>query len=328
MIQSIPTMYNGIYFRSRLEARWAAIFDLLRWPWTYEPFDLKNYIPDFILTFEHHGDVLVEIKPFVRFDQEVWKHPINKINASGWSTKDGEGDLLELPALILGATIFSQHDDYDVTYDADYIGYFRDGSWWSCDPSAWNKACILECSECHGVFPCADGGERRCRRCNADSRSNKPFPIAHYWNHVKNATQWGKHAAFTEIQSLESARKNLESERQSLENEHQNLIEARQNLVEEQRCLAAAREETKDELRRLKNEWVKTKARIEAELLEEQIQKIISKRAERELVAIQTPEIRRKWYSMARDYAKKLIKQQRSEQQMPVSIEGESVDEG
>jgi hypothetical protein len=57
----IETPYRGHLFRSRLEARWAAMFDLLGWSWTYEPLDCPGYIPDFVL----HGawPVLVEVKP-------------------------------------------------------------------------------------------------------------------------------------------------------------------------------------------------------------------------------------------------------------------------
>jgi hypothetical protein len=57
---AIKTLYNGIKFRSRLEAKWAAFFDLLGWEWEYEPFDLNGWIPDFLLK---HGRVLVEVKP-------------------------------------------------------------------------------------------------------------------------------------------------------------------------------------------------------------------------------------------------------------------------
>jgi hypothetical protein len=32
----IPTVYAGIEFRSRLEARWAAFFDRIQLRWTYE----------------------------------------------------------------------------------------------------------------------------------------------------------------------------------------------------------------------------------------------------------------------------------------------------
>jgi hypothetical protein len=33
----IVTEYAGARFRSRLEARWAAFFDLCGWRWEYEP---------------------------------------------------------------------------------------------------------------------------------------------------------------------------------------------------------------------------------------------------------------------------------------------------
>jgi hypothetical protein len=48
-IANIPTTYNGVQFRSRLEAKWAAFFDLLGWRWHYEPLDLDGWIPDFLI---------------------------------------------------------------------------------------------------------------------------------------------------------------------------------------------------------------------------------------------------------------------------------------
>lgn len=51
-IPAIPTQYNGVQFRSRLEARWAAFFDHMRLAWEYEPElpvspDWPSYRPDF-----------------------------------------------------------------------------------------------------------------------------------------------------------------------------------------------------------------------------------------------------------------------------------------
>jgi hypothetical protein len=62
-IKAIPTIYNGIAFRSRLEAKWARFFDLAGWRWEYEPFDLGGWIPDFVLVGEH--PTLVEVKPII-----------------------------------------------------------------------------------------------------------------------------------------------------------------------------------------------------------------------------------------------------------------------
>lgn len=57
----IPTTFRSTNFRSRLESRWAAFFDLVGWKWTYEPFDADGYIPDFLI----HGpaSLIVEVGP-------------------------------------------------------------------------------------------------------------------------------------------------------------------------------------------------------------------------------------------------------------------------
>lgn len=53
MIQAIETSYAGHRFRSRLEARWAVLWDTLDIRWEYEPqgfrFDGYAYLPDFYL---------------------------------------------------------------------------------------------------------------------------------------------------------------------------------------------------------------------------------------------------------------------------------------
>src|SRR5688572_27829789 len=60
----IPTRYAGMFFRSKLEARWALCFDVLKMPWVYEMegFDLAGvwYLPDFWLPEQCYW---IEIKP-------------------------------------------------------------------------------------------------------------------------------------------------------------------------------------------------------------------------------------------------------------------------
>ncbi len=56
-----PTLYQGVRFRSRLEARWAVFFDALGLAWTYEPIieGVNGYLPDFQI-----GPLaFVEVKP-------------------------------------------------------------------------------------------------------------------------------------------------------------------------------------------------------------------------------------------------------------------------
>jgi hypothetical protein len=72
-IAARPTLYQGRRYRSRLEARWAAFFDLLGWQHEYEPVDMGLWSPDFVL---RNGEdppqrVLVEIKPIDEFDRET-----------------------------------------------------------------------------------------------------------------------------------------------------------------------------------------------------------------------------------------------------------------
>lgn len=70
-IAAIPTTYRGHAFRSRLEAKWAALFDLIGWKWTYEPFDTGGWIPDFLIS----GDTpfLVEVGPCVTAAEYIAK---------------------------------------------------------------------------------------------------------------------------------------------------------------------------------------------------------------------------------------------------------------
>ena len=58
-IPAIKTVYRGIEFDSRLEAKWAAFFDVLGCDWEYHPCDLPGWFPD----FQAFG-VLCEVKPF------------------------------------------------------------------------------------------------------------------------------------------------------------------------------------------------------------------------------------------------------------------------
>jgi hypothetical protein len=51
MIKTIPTTYNGIKFRSRLEARWAVFFDSIniKYRYEFEGFELEDNFIDYNL---------------------------------------------------------------------------------------------------------------------------------------------------------------------------------------------------------------------------------------------------------------------------------------
>ena len=83
-IKAIQTTYNGYKFRSRLEARWAVLFDTLKVEWEYEKEgyelgELGWYLPDFWLP---DLDAWVEIKGTPPTDVEI-----EKLCRTAWGTK-------------------------------------------------------------------------------------------------------------------------------------------------------------------------------------------------------------------------------------------------
>lgn len=47
----MTAIYNGLQFRTQLEAHWAAFFDLAGWEWHVNPVQVENWSPDFRVTF-------------------------------------------------------------------------------------------------------------------------------------------------------------------------------------------------------------------------------------------------------------------------------------
>jgi hypothetical protein len=70
-IKAIPTIYKGVQFRSRLEATWAAFFDLINIQWEYEPphISFNKWIPDFVLLGNKKPNILVEVKPIIHYKE-------------------------------------------------------------------------------------------------------------------------------------------------------------------------------------------------------------------------------------------------------------------
>jgi hypothetical protein len=82
MIKAIETTYKGVLFRSRLEARWAMLFDAFHLDWRYEHeafgFGDVRYLPDFWLP---ELQTWVEIKP--PFDREYSEEEQRWVEATG-----------------------------------------------------------------------------------------------------------------------------------------------------------------------------------------------------------------------------------------------------
>ena len=140
-MQAIETLYNNQLFRSRLEAKWAAMFDLLGWDWYYEPFDLQGYIPDFVLGFS--PPLLVEVKPEMEFE-ELKKYEA-KIENSGWDKE----------ILIVGARIF-EVNSLPVLGSLGEI--WENGSRW------FGHGIIHKCTKCGSYSIRHEWGSWHCRK--------------------------------------------------------------------------------------------------------------------------------------------------------------------
>lgn len=143
-IASIPTRYSGQNFRSRLEARWAAFFDLMRWSWEYEPFDMQGWIPDFVLGGDLEKGLLVEVKPidwlgrivgdvgttrpdFGEFDSEARRAIANAVTHKG--------------ILFCGLSpILRYESDYDSYFPSSRYLTWRIGPIWEVELKRFNIA--------------------------------------------------------------------------------------------------------------------------------------------------------------------------------------------
>ena len=185
----IETNYNGTIFRSRLEARWAAFWDLLHWEWEYEPIDLDGYIPDFVLKF--YKPLLVEVKP--EMDIVSLHQYTAKIENSGWA---GE-------YLVVGATLFNWDDDpfwqypgigllaerYAVSNELEFSRNGMVDSWLSLG----KLFCCGLCGEysvfhSEGWYGCRVGG---CY--DGDGHLSPAKNIKHLWKQAGNEVRWQKY---------------------------------------------------------------------------------------------------------------------------------------
>lgn len=139
MSTAIQTKYDGIEYRSRLEARWASFMGRIGWEFTYEPLDGDGYIPDFIV----HGDrpLFIEVKPAMT--HKDYFEPCEKIE-KGLSE-------FEQDALIVGLQPFIGPSGPWGYEGVGLLGqYHRSGNqedvWFDWALSAWHR-----CRTCDGI---------------------------------------------------------------------------------------------------------------------------------------------------------------------------------
>ena len=184
-MNAIPTHYNGINFRSRLEAKWARFFDLLGWNWDYEPVDFDGYIPDFYL----HGDnpCFVEVKPAMKLEE------LTSLNEQSYLAMDGTGKRI----LYLGATI--NIPDHRCPYygykDHTHLGAIVEFCTWKDEDgtfrSEYDYAYLVDCEKCKKVsFTGVNfSWSSHCCDEHTENHSTK-VDVRRIWKEATNTTQY------------------------------------------------------------------------------------------------------------------------------------------
>lgn len=194
----IPTNYNSVLYRSRLEAKWAAFFDLLHWEVQYEPFDLQGYIPDFVLSGTTFDDgqtlsdrkrvpILVEVKSIDSMDDPLFTETVRKIAASGWQHEalivsyflPDEGGLgVGWLGQFFGPEFGSEPcGDPDPTRDWEFAPFQVTGS--------WSKAAIGFCHSTQSFHDRVSGYYPGGQTGFGDENE-----IRHLWARAGNIVQW------------------------------------------------------------------------------------------------------------------------------------------
>lgn len=152
-IKPIETTYNGVLFRSRLEARWAMTFDLLniRWLYEHEAYETSfgRYLPDFWLpdTYLRHKEkqgVLFEVKPegYKNTHDALWE-VAEKLNVGG----------------ILACGY--EWEDCEYQYVGHWCGLYQIAPPWDNDMSLYRCKCGSSTFEYYGA------GNYECPKCQS-----------------------------------------------------------------------------------------------------------------------------------------------------------------
>lgn len=185
MTAAITTVYRGIEYRSRLEARWASFMQKIGWDITYEPFDGERYIPDFIV--EGDRPFLVEVKPATTHtDYEAAVPKVERGLRGTWP-----GDIL-----IVGVSPFI-HSKYDffwggrsaVGWFGEYLGEDKYG--WEWEHGQWITC--RTCDQTAVMHPIMSFGGRPCW-CHMGGDGHLGDPgirfLEQFWADAINDVKW------------------------------------------------------------------------------------------------------------------------------------------
>lgn len=168
---------RGINFRSRVEAKWATFFDLLGLDWSYEPYDLEGYIPDFILVFDKM-ELLVEVKYELIYENlDVHR---DKIIQSGW----------EKSFLIVGCEPwiieYPDNNERKITKINNENSYVNPGILYVANKDGWEYTCPYFVEENNNILI------KYFQEETKDMKNGNSDFIYKKWIEATNKCQWKK----------------------------------------------------------------------------------------------------------------------------------------
>lgn len=105
----MASYYKGLKFKTTLEARWAAFFDLAGWSWWPNPREIEDWQPDFLVKFpcghsECGGDhtLLVSVLPILDLTA-VKGHPCL---THSYQVEDADGNWIADAGALFGSNPF------------------------------------------------------------------------------------------------------------------------------------------------------------------------------------------------------------------------------
>jgi hypothetical protein len=187
--QAIPTTYRGVNMRSRLEARWAHLFDQFGWNWYYEPIDLAGWIPDFVLDGHGYKPLLVDVKPFTDLERNG---PLD-IKIRRALDRDMEKYNVFVTRAYPHGDGYSAHVGWVSEYYPHDLGT-------GLDSFFWDDAVILRPHKTKGVFglaACCQSYQDRITGFYDGDAGYNPLNKSEFmlhWHDALNATQWKRAA--------------------------------------------------------------------------------------------------------------------------------------
>lgn len=107
--------YNGLVFRTELEATWAAFFDLVGWRWSVNPEPVENWAPDFRVSFDcEHSEcsgshsLIIAVLPLSKIN-DFGNHPCMQYSYGGWNPEKNAPTISEDGSAAFGINPTATH---------------------------------------------------------------------------------------------------------------------------------------------------------------------------------------------------------------------------